>query len=483
MDHLWYYIRDGKSLGPVSAAELQQMLTRGELGANDLVWRDGMSDWSSAASMRIISPTATPPPVPPPPPTATLRAQPATRRRTGTRQRFDPRIFVWAIVGLVAILLCVSWAVRSRPPVAVTQDVANRRAAREPKQINSDKADVEAERSATALISDNVDLTATTRPPADPSPSAVTEVGSPPTEMPKPSVKPSVKPSTTANEPPEPNVQPAKPAPTIPTKQELYQVVDMRRSPTYSIHGLETKQSLHYRVLSKLEVERDIAAKTTRVVQVVNDTKLVAADDTSGASFAKALEGLKRQQYTYILNHHGEVTEFTGHKDSRSAVPLDLASGSGFQLTSVIDEDGWKELAELAFVVLPDGQQSGESWQRQMTHDWGALGSWSGVTTFISQPKTEGIADVRFSREMTYKGPDGSAGGLPFQIRKAEFEIQQAAGTVEFNIAENRVQTATENFDVRGTVSAEIAGVSVEIGLTEQQRIVITLSEQRLSLQ
>ncbi|MEO8493971.1 MAG: hypothetical protein ABI614_02800, partial [Planctomycetota bacterium] len=143
----------------------------------------------------------------------------------------------------------------------------------------------------------------------------------------------------------------------------------------------------------------------------------------------------------------------------------------------------WKELAELTFVAPPDGQQAGEPWKRQMTHDWGALGGWTGITTFTPQPPREQVVQIAFVRDMNYTAPRAGAGGLPFQIRDAAFELQQASGTIGFDVAAQRVRNATEIFDVRGTVSVELAGVGVQIELTEQQRIEIRLSEQRLSLQ
>ncbi|MDA1050002.1 MAG: hypothetical protein O3C40_05920 [Planctomycetota bacterium] len=303
-----------------------------------------------------------------------------------------------------------------------------------------------------------------------------------PAEIAKPAVVPH-QPDATRSEPTQPVPAQAQPASTAPQTGTLFQVVDIQRSPTFSIQGLETKQSLHYQVLSQLEIERDVDSRTTKVIQIVQDTRLVAADDLSRASFSKALDGLKRQQYTYRLNHRGEVIDFTGHKESRTTIALDLAAGAGFQLTSVIDEDGWKELAELTFVVPPDGQQAGEPWKRQMTHDWGALGNWSGITTFSPQPPKEQLAQITFTREMNYTAPGASGGGLPFQIRHAAFELQRASGAIEFDVALQRVRKATESFDVRGTVSAELAGIEVQIELTEQQRIEIIVSDQRLSLQ
>lgn len=48
----WYYARDNKQLGPVSSIELKRLADAGDLEPNDLVWREGMTEWSSAKNVR-----------------------------------------------------------------------------------------------------------------------------------------------------------------------------------------------------------------------------------------------------------------------------------------------------------------------------------------------------------------------------------------------------------------------------------------------
>lgn len=48
----WFYAKDNKRLGPVSPAELKQLVVRGELTGSDLVWRQGMSDWTPARRVK-----------------------------------------------------------------------------------------------------------------------------------------------------------------------------------------------------------------------------------------------------------------------------------------------------------------------------------------------------------------------------------------------------------------------------------------------
>lgn len=46
----WYYIQNGKQMGPVSEQELGTRLKNGELPADTLVWRDGIAEWKPASN-------------------------------------------------------------------------------------------------------------------------------------------------------------------------------------------------------------------------------------------------------------------------------------------------------------------------------------------------------------------------------------------------------------------------------------------------
>ena len=47
----WYLSRDGKQHGPFSDADLANFSQLGQLQANDLLWREGFSDWRPAATV------------------------------------------------------------------------------------------------------------------------------------------------------------------------------------------------------------------------------------------------------------------------------------------------------------------------------------------------------------------------------------------------------------------------------------------------
>lgn len=47
----WYYARDGQQLGPVSIEALSQLIAVGTVAPQDLVWREGMAQWTPASSL------------------------------------------------------------------------------------------------------------------------------------------------------------------------------------------------------------------------------------------------------------------------------------------------------------------------------------------------------------------------------------------------------------------------------------------------
>lgn len=75
----WYYSKNSTQHGPVSEAELREKLITGEIALTDLVWSQGMPDWTSAANVpqfaRVV-PTSTPPFVPASQPAGNISSNP-----------------------------------------------------------------------------------------------------------------------------------------------------------------------------------------------------------------------------------------------------------------------------------------------------------------------------------------------------------------------------------------------------------------------
>jgi len=56
----WHYVKDGEQYGPVTEEELKRLYESGQLSSNDLVWREGLSDWMTYGST-FEEPTASSP--------------------------------------------------------------------------------------------------------------------------------------------------------------------------------------------------------------------------------------------------------------------------------------------------------------------------------------------------------------------------------------------------------------------------------------
>jgi hypothetical protein len=87
--HEWFLARDGQQHGPISAAEMNKIIELGYLLPNDLVWRQGFSDWQPASTVFPPKPSAETPPAAAPasPPASTAR----TATASGTAPESDTK--------------------------------------------------------------------------------------------------------------------------------------------------------------------------------------------------------------------------------------------------------------------------------------------------------------------------------------------------------------------------------------------------------
>jgi len=69
MSNVWYYALDGKTVGPLTQAQLIDALSRLPKAENTLVWQSGLPDWRKALDFSELLPyVVKPPPLPPLPP-------------------------------------------------------------------------------------------------------------------------------------------------------------------------------------------------------------------------------------------------------------------------------------------------------------------------------------------------------------------------------------------------------------------------------
>jgi len=86
----WYFQYGADQEGPVPAADITEMLAQRRLGPDDMVWREGMADWSPISACSEFAP---------PEPT------PRPRRSRSGRHRLQPRFCDLALASLVISLI------------------------------------------------------------------------------------------------------------------------------------------------------------------------------------------------------------------------------------------------------------------------------------------------------------------------------------------------------------------------------------------
>jgi hypothetical protein len=113
---------------------------------------------------------------------------------------------------------------------------------------------------------------------------------------------------------------------------------------------------------------------------VITDAKLIEADPLSQAVFRQSIASMVGKTYRFEVDRFSRVISMNGHEDNVVAEDVQKLDSKGVLISNVIDEDGWKELAELTLLQPPElsrsSRSSHHSFVRKTEHDLGELGSW-----------------------------------------------------------------------------------------------------------
>lgn len=110
MAEQWFYQVDDQQLGPVSAAQLKELASNGQLRKGDMVRKEDMPNWGRADSVKGLFGSASPPPLPPSVEQTEIPvAQPAIDNPPtppiAINLALKPHHMTWAYRGAMAVLL------------------------------------------------------------------------------------------------------------------------------------------------------------------------------------------------------------------------------------------------------------------------------------------------------------------------------------------------------------------------------------------
>jgi hypothetical protein len=277
------------------------------------------------------------------------------------------------------------------------------------------------------------------------------------------------------------------PAPRFKVGDTFTQDVVVSRKSAFGVVGLNVEKWAQYSFSSALEITKVNADGSLEAAQTIKTAKLIDADVDMRTSLPAALAKTVGTKFELKVSPNGTVTEIKGLKDAvQIRTGSDEAVGSSLRMWSVLDADAWKELGGLTF-FLPERplqpsltDPASGPWTRDIVHDWGALGSWQGKTTYTAAKKLDklGRARIDYGHKLAYKAPAaGTDRDLPLKIIKSDFKIVGAGGAIIFNPTAQKVASAEEAFQVRGTVVASLGGIETAIELQELQTFRLAIPE------
>ena len=486
----------------MSRTQLLALLQQNQIGLQTLIWQEGWPDWQPLERTSVVP---TPPPVklvgsvPPPPPPTYYPSSPPTAQFAAASQKKSGRSAPWIVAGLILALVLgagLQWVLQEL--LSGPELVANATSIHTSPTLESDSASRVANASSREVPremttgtpteqvgqgtinplsgvdpvdSDQLAFEPSTDEPSTDEPFAREtegEANPTPAEMP-----------ADTEDGPSRSPEPVKPLPVEKPERDyrVFQEVQIQRLPQFSVAGQVIGQDLRYKILSEIQVSHPDAQGRRTVDQVIVATHLVNADPMSKDSLAKSLKELEGWQFSAKLNSHGGVIEWNaGPKPGRSILEVKPKDLTGFLMTHVMDEDGWKELTQLSF-FRPDPAAAQEgTWEHQMTHDFGSLGRWSGMTRYRRGDRKEKLTLFNYTHDLEYFPPTEEASDLPFDIVDVKFRSETAEGRIYYDEASDRVAGVEETFVLRGTLAIELLGQLANVETSEQQALVIMLT-------
>ena len=208
---------------------------------------------------------------------------------------------------------------------------------------------------------------------------------------------------------------------------KFYQELRVVQKPSFNIQGLPFTSSLQYSVLSSFTVDK-ADADIIVVEQKIESAKLLEADTLTQGLLAPAVVKMPGTTFTIHLNRHMEVTKFAGGAAKVQMAMPNLLGGQGLQLASLLDQDGWKEMAQATFFQPNRTLKAGAKWVRPMTHNWGPLGSWTGEVHYVYAGSKKSLHTIDYGLKLVYRPPQ-AGGGLPIPISGANFQAQEAGAS------------------------------------------------------
>ncbi len=240
------------------------------------------------------------------------------------------------------------------------------------------------------------------------------------------------------------------------------------QKPVFRTQGLVLQSLLKYSVVSRFVVEQ-AGPGGANVIQRIEGARLLQADPMTQGLVLPALAKMSGTTFKIQLGPDLEVKRFIGNGPQLLVGGGAMPGGLGLQSASLMDLDGWREMAQATF-FQPPPLMPRTNWVRPMSHNWGPLGGWAGQTLFVYSGRQGALHQFNYGHRMTHLPPRGGAGGgMPFQIAGAAFQPREAVGSIVFDSERGRVVSGQERFAVAGRINIVLLGQQSPVEIEEEQ--------------
>jgi hypothetical protein len=269
-------------------------------------------------------------------------------------------------------------------------------------------------------------------------------------------------------------IEPLKLVWKLKADEVFFQELLVTQKSTFTVQGLPVAAFKQYRIVSRFTVKKRNEDGSLTVEQKIESAKLLQADDLSRPGAEPEVAKMPGTTYTLTFSPKMDVTKFEGGPAEAKVMPL--AGGLGFEMASLLDRDGWKELNQSTFFQMNEPLKPNARWSKPLFHAWGPLGSWNGQTNYQYAGQEKDLHKITYALQLAYKAPKAGAAGL-MAINSAKFQPPVAEGVLVFDAARGRVIAAEERFRVKGFINVNLLGQNTGIEIDEDQHFAIRIHD------
>jgi hypothetical protein len=243
----------------------------------------------------------------------------------------------------------------------------------------------------------------------------------------------------------------------------FYNKMNVAMDQTIEVMGQTIDQKIEMKTVLKFKV-KSVKPGATVVEMTYMENKI----DAQGLPGANIGDKLKNVTFTATLDDKMKVTKLEGYEKFLDAIS-DGDEAQKTLLKAMMPEDTIRQSVGQTFGIAPDKPVAvGDKWERADKMPLGPLGKIEMKSAYKLDAVKGDLATISQKGDLKFEAGDGKDGGLPFKISKADLKAEKFTGTHTFDKKLGRLASLKMEMDLAGTMTIEVAGMSVDAKLKQK---------------